>query len=63
MKKRVFAVVVTFIFMLCFVGQSVDSHAKSKRAVKQLGEIFTTVELQDATIDELQTAMKKGRLT
>ena len=63
MKKRVFAVVVTFIFMLCFVGQSVDSHAKSKSAVKQLGEIFTTEELQDATIDELQTAMKKGRLT
>ena len=63
MKKRVFAVVVAFIFMLCFVGQSVDSYAKSKSAVKQLGEIFTTEELQDATIDELQTAMKKGRLT
>ena len=63
MKKRVFAVAVTFIFMLCFVSQSVDSYAKSKSAVKQLGEIFTTEELQDATIDELQTAMKKGRLT
>ncbi|MEE3466870.1 MAG: amidase [Eubacterium sp.] len=45
------------------VSQAAYKFDKSKKAVTQLENIFTTVDLMDATIDELSAEMKKGHVT
>ena len=66
MKKRIRYSIISFLLVFCLVAPGItQAEAKAKKVseVQKLGKIFTTIELQDATIDELQAAMNAGRLT
>ena len=66
MKKRIRYSIISFLLAFSLIAPGItQAEAKAKKVseVQKLGKIFTTIELQDATIDELQAAMNAGRLT